>query len=91
MRFFPLTSIAKTVAIFPKHAFFSDLFFVNFMKIREIPRASGVLRSGEALGHCVIARPFHGLVGPPLKPPLRPTFPFIKSKIFVIQKKVNPF
>ena len=33
----PLTSIAKTVAIFPKHTFFSDLFFVNFMKIREIP------------------------------------------------------
>ena len=37
VRFFPLTSIAKTVAIFPKHTFFSDLFFVNFMKIREIP------------------------------------------------------
>ena len=36
VKFFLWTSIAKTVAIFPKHAFFSDLFFANFKEISTV-------------------------------------------------------
>ena len=42
-----MTSIAKTVAIFPKHAFFSDLVFINLNKISKVHTLSHTIKNSH--------------------------------------------